>query len=239
MRAGIGFVLLAALFACATTQVEDESAAWARVPKPERILVNAFAVSRQEVRLDHGVSAEAWKLQGISESSERSAVGHKVADALADNLVKKIHELGLPAERTSGPPPRDGVPTLVIDGQFLAIDEGSATARVVIGLGAGKSQVRTAVQVIEVLPEGSRTLDAFEVDAKSGSTPGMAETMGAGAAAGHLATSAAVSVAKSVASEKFGDNVEADARRTAAQISKLLAGSFERQGWIQGDAAKR
>jgi hypothetical protein len=95
------------------------------------------------------------------------------------------------------------------------------------------------VQVIEVMPEGSRTLDAFEVDAKSGSTPGKAETMGAGAAAGHLATSAAVSVAKSVASEKFGDNVEADARRTADQISKLLAGSFERQGWIQGDAAKR
>jgi hypothetical protein len=191
------------------------------------------------VRLDHGVSAEVWKLQGIPESSERAEVGHKVADALADNLVKRIHELGLPAERASGPPPRDGVPTLVVDGQFLAIDEGSATARVVIGLGAGKSQVRTAVQVIEVLPEGSRTLDTFEVDAKSGSTPGMAETMGAGAAAGHLATSAAVSVAKSAASEKFGDDVEADARRTADQISKLLAGSFARQGWIQAEAAGR
>jgi len=239
MRAGIGFVLLAALLGCATTQIEDQSATWANAPKPERILVNAFAVSRQDVRLDHGVSAEVWKLQGISESSERADVGHSVANALADNLVKKIHELGLPAERAGGPPPRDGVPTLVIDGQFLAIDEGSSTERVVIGLGAGKSQVRTAVQVIEVLPEGSRTLDAFEVDAKSGSTPGMAETMGAGAAAGHLATSAAVSVAKSVASEKFGDNVEADARRTADQISKLLAGAFARQGWIQGDAAGR
>ena len=99
-------------------------------------------------------------------------------------------------------------------------------------LGAGKSQVRTAVQVIELLPEGKRLLDTFEVDAKSGATPGMAETMGAGAAAGHLATSAAVSVGKSVASEKFGDDVEADARRTADQISKVLASYFERQGWI-------
>jgi hypothetical protein len=120
----------------------------------------------------------------------------------------------------------------VVDGQFLAIGQGSSTERVVIGLGAGKSDVRTAVQVIEILPEGSRTRDTFEVEAKSGSTPGMAETMGAGAAAGHLAASAAVSVGKSVASEKFGDDVEADARRTAEQISKLLAGYFAREGWI-------
>jgi hypothetical protein len=47
----------------------------------------------------------------------------------------------------------------------------------------------------------------LEVDAMSGSAPGMAETMGAGAAAGHLATPAAVSVGKSVASEKFGEEV--------------------------------
>jgi hypothetical protein len=237
MKVGILALLAAAALGCATTKVSDESAAWARAPKPERILVHAFAVSPQDVRLDHGVASEAWKLQGIPESTERTETGRKVADALADNLVKKIQELGLPAERASGPPPRDGIPTLVIDGQFLAIDQGSSTARVVIGLGAGKSEVRTAVQVIEILPEGSRTLDAFEVDAKSGSTPGMAETMGAGAAAGHLATSAAVSVAKSAASERFGDDVDADARRSADQIAGLLAGYFARQGWIEAPGA--
>jgi hypothetical protein len=225
------FAAVAAL-GCATTQVGDESASWGRAPKPGRILVHAFAVTAQEVRLDHGVSAEVWKLQGLTESTERTEVGRKVADVLADELVKKIQALGLPAERASGPPPRDGTPTLVVDGQFLAIGQGSSTERVVIGLGAGKSDVRTAVQVIEILPEGSRTRDTFEVEAKSGSTPGMAETMGAGAAAGHLAASAAVSVGKSVASEKFGDDVEADARRTAEQISKLLAGYFAREGWI-------
>ena len=100
--------------------------------------------------------------------------------------------------------------------------------RVVIGLGAGKSSVRTAVQAIEILPEGSRLLDTFEIDAKSDSTPGMAETMGAGAAAGHLAASAAVSVAKSAADEEFGANVEADALRTANKIAKVM-GRFLRE----------
>jgi hypothetical protein len=121
---------------------------------------------------------------------------------------------------------------VVIDGQFLSIDEGSRTELVVIGLGAGKSEVRVAVHVVELLPEGSRLLDAFEIDAKSGSAPGMAETMGAGAAAGQLAVSAAVSVARAAVGEKFGDDVDADASRTASQISKLLARAFAREGWI-------
>jgi hypothetical protein len=44
---------------------------------------------------------------------------------------------------------------------------------------------------------------------------GAAETMGVGAAAGHVAVSAAVTAAGTVAAEAFGDNVEADAERRA------------------------
>jgi len=225
---------------CATTDVTSESVTLGHAPKPQRVLVRSFATSSEDVRLDHSLTTTAaWKLQGITESTERREVGRAVADALADNLVKKIQELGLPAERMSGPAPQDGVTTVLVDGQFLAIDEGSRTARVVIGLGAGKSEVRTAVQVVEVFPGGSRLLDTFEVDAKSGSTPGMAETMGAGAAAGHLAVSAAASVAKATVSEKFGDDVDADAERSAGEIAKVLAGYFERQGWISPQNAEK
>jgi hypothetical protein len=226
-------LLAAAGLGCATTQVTSTSEDVGRLPKPERILVHRFATSPDGVRLDHSVTAAAaWKLQGLSEASERQDVARAVSAALADNLVKKIQELGLPAELAEGEPTLDGRPTLVIDGQIFSIDEGSRTKRVVIGLGAGRSDVRTSVQVYEILLAARRVVDQFEVDAKSGSTPGMAETMGAGAAAGHLATSAAVSVAKSAASEKFGDDVEADARRTATEISKVLASFFGRQGWI-------
>jgi hypothetical protein len=230
-------VLLAvAALACATTEVVSESPEYARVPRPERVLVHTFAVSPKEVRLDHSVTSEAWKMQGLSESTERREVARKVADVLADTLVKKIQAMGLPAERVSEKVTHAGVPTVVIDGQFLAVDEGSRTKRVVIGLGAGKSKVRTAVQMYEVLPDATRLLDTFEVDAMSGSAPGMAETMGAGAAAGHLATSAAVSVAKSAAAEKFGEDVDADARRTADKIARTLGTFFAREGWTAAEA---
>ena len=228
-----GALLIAGGLGCASTQVTSSTEYAGRLPKPERILVYRFAMAPDEVRLDHSVTAAAaWQLHGTTEAEEKDAVAGAVADTLAKELVKKIQALGLPAELAEGPPSIDGRPTLVIDGQFLSIDEGSRTARVVIGLGAGRSDVRTAVQVHEIIFAGRRLVDQFEIDAKSGATPGMAETMGAGAAAGHLATSAAVSVAKSVASEKFGDDVEADARRTATQISKVLATFFAREGWV-------
>ena len=225
--------LAVAALGCASTNVTSQSVTLGQAPKPDLVVVRNFATSPEEVSLDHSPTAvAAWKLQGVSASSERREVGHKVADALADNLVKKIQGLGLPAERASGPIPEDGVKRVVIEGQFLAIDEGSRLERITIGLGAGKSDVRTAVQTIEILPSGSRLLDTFEITAKSGSTPGMAETMGVGAAAGHLATSAAVGVAKSVGSEAFGDDVDADARRTADKIAKVLEVYFKDQGWI-------
>ena len=232
MKSTALLVLLALVAtACATTKVTSDYAAIERSPKPQRILVHTFATSPEDVKLDHSLTAMAWKLEGVTESAERREVGRAVADKLADHLVTKLQALGLPAERASGPPPRVGIPSLVIDGQFLAIDEGSRTARVVSGLGAGKSEVRTAVHAIEILPEGSRLLDTFEIDAKSDSTPGMAETMGVGAAAGHLAASAAVSAAKAVASEEFGADVDADALRTATKISKVPADFFAGQGW--------
>jgi hypothetical protein len=226
-------LLIVGALGCASTQVTRSTEYAGGLPKPERILVHRFATSAGDVRLDHSVTAEAaWKLQGTPEATERSDVARAVADVLAKELVEKIQALGLPAELSEGSPSLDGRPTLVIDGQFLSIDQGSRTKRVVVGLGAGRSDVRTAVQVHEILLAERRMVDEFEIDAKSGSTPGMAETMGAGAAAGHLATSAAVSVGKSVASERFGDDVSADARRTAAEISKVLAAFFAREGWI-------
>jgi hypothetical protein len=218
---------------CASTELAVTSQYTGAVPRPERILIFPFATSPEEVQLDWSpTAAGAWKLQGLSAGQERQQVAHAVAHALAQRLVSKVRDLGLPAELAEGfVPPTSGT-ALAISGQFLAIDEGSRTERVVIGLGAGRSQVRTAVQVAEIFPEGRRLLDQFEIDAKSGRKPGAAETMGVGAAGGEIAVSAAVTAAGSVASEAFGADVEADAERTAAKVAAALQSFFERQGWL-------
>jgi hypothetical protein len=228
-------VLAACAFAagCASTQAASQGQYSGYMPKPRLILVYPFAASPAEVDLDRSPTAVAqWKLSGVSPTQERIDVGDKVASVLADHLVQKLQSEGLPAQRGEGPPDLSQGPVVVVDGQFVSINEGSRAERLVIGLGAGASDVRTEVQLVELQPEGRRLLDQFEVNAKSGRKPGMAETMGAGGAAGHLAVSAAVSVGGAVASEEFGANVEADAERTAAKVAKMLNSYFQEQGWI-------
>jgi uncharacterized protein DUF4410 len=197
-------------------------------------MVANFAVSPDEVQVSEGLSAEVKQLLGSGGATSRTEqelqAGHQVADALATNLVTEIRDLGFAAERGSAVPP--GTPSaLLITGQLVSIDEGNAAERVIIGLAAGRSDVRAQVQVFDVTPTSTRLIDTIEVDAKSGLTPGMAETLGTGALAGHLLVSAAVSTGVQVVSEKFADTVVADADRAAKGIAKQLSGLFAQQGW--------
>jgi hypothetical protein len=232
-RALLALVVAAAALGCATTDVSPTMQYSGALPRPDRILIFPFATSPEEVQLDWSPTAMAtWKVQGISKDAERQKVAQAVSQALAKRLVEKVRGLGLPAELASEEVPAPAGAALAITGIFLAIDEGNRAERTVIGLGAGRSDVRTSVTVAELMPEGRRIVDQFDVDAKSGRKPGAAETMGMGAAAGTLAVSAAVTAAGTVASEAFGADVDADAERTAAKIASVLKSFFARQGWV-------
>ena len=120
---------------------------------------------------------------------------------------------------------------MLIKGQLVSIDEGNRTERVIIGLGAGRSDVRAQVQVYEVTAAGRQLIDTIEVDAKSGLAPGMAETMGVGGLTGHLLVSTVVGGGLHVADEALGTNVVADADRSAKGIAKQLSALFAKEGW--------
>ena len=234
------FVLLVAWLGslgCASTDIQVESQYGGQLPRPDRILITRFATSPDEVDLDWSPTVSGvWKMEGLSTTAEEQKVGHSVADALAKKLVEKVKALGLPAELATGAVPDlsgSTGSTIAIAGQFLTINEGNRAERIAIGLGAGRSDVRTAVQVSELFPSGHRLVDQFDIEAKSGRKPGAIETMGVGAAAGNLAVSAAVTAGGTVASEAFGADVDADAERTAVKIEGALKGLFVRQGWIE------
>jgi hypothetical protein len=234
-----GMVLVAcvsvALAACAPTQVQVVSESYVILPRPEMILVYNFAASPEEVQLDQGLSAVVVEaVKGTPRTVEELAVGRATSEALAKELVTEIQKLGLPVQRASGTKPSSGN-ILEISGQFISIDQGNRTERVVIGLGAGRTDIKAKTQVFDARGGQRKLMAQFETDAKSGYKPGMLETMGAGAAAGHLATSAAASTALAGASETFTATVQADAKRAAKQIAKQLANYFVYQGWI--DAA--
>jgi hypothetical protein len=235
MSRAVAIAALALLAACTSAQSQIETAGES-LPRPEVVLVDTFAVSPDDVQLDEGLSTEIEQSirarSGTSRTDQELQAGRQVADAIADKLVVEISDMGLRAQRGSAVPA--GVQNaLLVKGQVVSIDEGNRTERVMVGLGAGRSDVRTQVQVYEVTPAGRRLIDRIEIDAKSGLTPGMAETMGVGALGGHLLVATAVGGGMHVASETLGADVVADADRAAKGIAKQLAALLAKQGWTR------
>ena len=233
MAKAVALAGLAVLAACTSTQSTMETSD-ATLPQPQVVIVETFAVSPDEVKLDEGLSTEIEQAvkadRGTSRTDQELQAGHQVAEAIADKLVVEIQDMDLRAERGSAVP-AGTQNALLIKGQLVSIDEGNRTERVIVGLGAGRSDVRAQVQVYEVTSAGSRLIDQIEVDGKSGLTPGMAETMGAGGLAGHLVMATVVSGGVHVASESLGANVVADADRAAKGIAKQLSALFAQEGW--------
>jgi hypothetical protein len=177
---------------CAKTVVgsQYESAKW-NLQKPSQVFVYDFAVTREQVHENAGL------LQGtINDFQDTTTYKHEgeiigeVRTVAADELVKGIQDLGLPAQRVSSSTllPKGA---LGITGQFLNVDEGNKGARLVVGLGKGQSRVDVRIQLYEygldqssAEPETTATkLLEFETNADSGSMPGAIVTGPVGAAA--------------------------------------------------------
>jgi len=215
---------------CTTTQVVQRYDG-GPLPRPDRILVYEFAYSPSQIKLTRGISADIEQaMSGTPRSVKELEVGGKVARVLQERLVKEIRDMGLPAQMGYGDPTPLGN-TYSVEGQLLSIDEGNRTERVVIGLGLGRTDVKTLVQLYRDSDSGQGLIEELDVTAKSGRKPGMAETMGVGGLTGNLAVSAVVSGAVAVGSEALSDTVEADAARTAKQVAKRLQTFFAEQGW--------
>ncbi len=70
------------------------------------------------------------------------------------------------------------------------------------------------------------------MSATSSYTPGLVVGLGAGAAAGTLATAAVVSGGTNLANESYGADVEAGAERTATELVAKMKPFFIDQAWI-------
>lgn len=197
------------------------------------IYVHAFDASPDQVKLDNGVARELKTMAaGGSSASEQSRTAREAREQVSDEIVRQLQSQGLHAVRADGPPPADSN-TLIVEGNFQKIDEGKRRRRLLIGLGAGKSEVTASVRILYKPANGSPVpLQSFSADANSGHMPGVAETAGVGAAAGHLATSAAAGTGLHGVSEVKHDSISADAARLGDSIAKQVASAITANGWM-------
>lgn len=239
-RWGVGMLVAAvALAGCASTTVDVERESSVQLPPPSVILVNRFAVSADEVTENQGFFQQTIDAaQGVTPSERERQIALDVAERLADVLVERIDQLGLPARRAAPGEegPRDAV---VVTGYFLDIDQGNRLQRTVIGLGMGQATVDAQVLVRQRTPRGWYTVVDFRTHADSGAMPGAALTMGAGAAAaGGVGAGMAAADAGVAGVKAYRSSVDTMAASSADRAADTLSQVFAQQGWIPADRVR-
>ena len=230
---------LTVMAGCARVSTEHVEMSTDRLPRPELILVHDYQVSRDAVQLDSAIGSRVERsVKGTPEAEDQLKVEQEVSRALTATLVDEIRKLGIRAEPATMASPVAG-PTLSIEGQIGSINEGNKAKRLVVGFGAGASEVRTLTQAYEVTSgDEHRLVEDFYTTAKSSRKPGFGPMAGMGAAAGLAASRAAVAGGVGAATA-LSQTVEADIQHGAKQIAKDLAKLFVQQGWIAQEQADK
>jgi Domain of unknown function (DUF4410) len=198
------------------------------LPRPARVVVVDFNTGPADVQVLSSPRREDERALWLSKE-QPDLLAEAVADSLATRLVEDIRSLGLPAERVAGAAPPE-VNDLVIEGDFVRIDEGSRTKRFVIGFGVGATELRTQVRVFQVTAEGWKPVQQFETVATGSRFPGAGFFVAGGAVAGTVATSAVTSSGAGVLGE-LRASIAADAGRTAEQIAGKVSELKTAQHW--------
>lgn len=223
------------LAACGSSHVQTTGPGIAtRDARPNRIIVQDFAVDPNTVTLDSGIGPRlARAVGGGAATADQRETADKVVRKLSETLVKELNETGIATSPASATPMLAADYTsFVVSGKIISIDEGNRTRRNVVGFGLGASKVTATVEVYFQEPGAApRLMQSFNADSESGKKPGLA-VAGVGAAAGRAATAAAVGVGSSVASETLGVTPEDNAARMGKEIATTLKIMFADQGWI-------
>jgi hypothetical protein len=126
---------------------------------------------------------------------------------------------------------------LIVRGQITKIDEGNRTRRLVIGFGAGKSDVEAEVQVYYYARPNAppQLLQTYDADSNSGRKPGMAMGAAMGAAESSVVPEV-LTAATGAASETRRTGVAGEGERLADRVAYNLGTFFAEQGWIPSSA---
>jgi hypothetical protein len=205
-------------------------------PKPEKALIYDFAVPAFVISVDTSPAGRLHrpgrKVEG-AEAGTPEALAKEVQASFTKSLLHELQQASVPAEAAAAGADSPGPPhTLLVQGEFTAINQGNKTKRVLIGFGKGASDVQAHVTVSLTTEQQPAVLVEFNVKSQSGKKPGAAATVGAGAATMGAVTagSAAAGVAAGGVEDRAA-TVDADASRMAKGVAKQIVETLKAQQW--------
>jgi hypothetical protein len=210
-----------------------------KLPAPSQIVLHDFDVPSEIITIDHSAAANilgngplARRRGTAGQDQDPAAVAQSVQAQFANTLLSNLQKTPIPVTRSPlGANAEEPAGTLIIRGDFTAVQQGNKTARIMIGLGRGASDVEAHVIISLLTPTGPLLLSEFNVNSASGKKPGAAATMGVG--------SAATSVAASGGTDHKA-TVEGDTSRLANAVAKEVRNIMTAQQWLPpADADKQ
>ncbi len=215
------------------------------VAKPGRIIIYDIAATPGDLPADDPI-LDFYGKPSKTQTSDEVSLGRKLGNEIAGELEEGIKKLGMPCERAGADQLPPAIGDIVIRGAFMSIEEGSRLKRVLIGFGAGARELKTAVEIYEITPEGRKPLISEEIKATGGKMPGMLITVAAAVAigpaglavspgpattvAGSISEATTVSGGMDTAKEIGPESLSAAAKRTAGEILKALTRIFRQHG---------
>jgi hypothetical protein len=219
------------LAACASTEVSNRQTYEGEpLARPNLILVHDFTANPADVPPGSAFATEQ-AVATTQPTAEQLALTDRLGTEVAERLVGKLRDAGLPAAHASGQPALQNE-DIVIRGYFASAEEGSATKRVLVGFGSGNAELITAVEGYQMTSQGLRLLGSGEIKSGGGDLPGLILPAAVVAATANP-IGLIVGGAVKVAGEADGSaTIDGAAERTADEIAEQLIEAAKKQGWI-------
>jgi hypothetical protein len=225
------FVMLLAAGCASTNVVGRQQLVTGQLRRPNTIWVDNFVGTAGDLPSDSALAGEKDVDTATPQTEEQIAEGRQLGAEIAAQLVQQINDMGMIAA-LGGPGTSPEINDIVIRGYLLSVNKGSAAKRVIIGFGAGGSELRTLVEGFEVTDQGLRKLGVGTV--QSGGSKGPGAALGV---ATFLATANPAGLIISSGMKVYGEasgksTIKGRAQATAKEIATVLKKRFQEEGWI-------
>ena len=128
--------------------------------KPEKVMIQDFTPVG-DIIMDESAAARLHRRlslkRGSDEDSTPEVLTRQVQAAFSKTLMEEFTKLNVQSERSFDGGGAPAAAVLIVQGEFIAIDEGNKSKRIMVGFGRGASDIQTHV-VVSSLAKGTRTV---------------------------------------------------------------------------------
>jgi hypothetical protein len=229
-----GLLVLLVMAGCASTKVTEQTPMTnPSLARPNNIWVYDFVAAPSDMPANSSLAGEVGA-PSTPPTPEELEIGRKYGAMIAEELVKDIQAMGMPAT-LAGPGSIPQVGDGVIRGYIVSTEGGSTggmVKRMVIGFGAGTAEMDTVVEGYLVTPQGWQKLGSGTLTSAGNKTPGMVVPAAVAIATANPVGLIVVGGLKIYGAASGRSGLEGRAKATADEVAAQLKIRFQDRGWI-------